>query len=204
MSRRCSFIFSAVFALGLGAIVASPFHAAPAAAANVATTVDEAATVAPTLQQLQIARARVGAMLTRVRRLLREAGHTDTSIRTCRDIRSPRDCAASALECAWDSRRERCRPRVVSEADLLAISALLVIQSDLFEIGELIDQAIAAWPAPAAFFFVSQACTLTTRVISTSRSGQFVASLPPTGLVTPDEFTPLIDEANNVRALLGC
>jgi len=90
------------------------------------------------------------------------------------------------------------------ENDVLAVAALLSIQSQLVDLGELIDKAIFAYPGPAYLAFVAQACGLTTSIKVQALTGVQVSLLPVAGLVTPADFQEIIAETNAVKNDLGC
>ena len=153
----------------------------------------------PNLQALQRARGRVASMRARVGSILRVLGETHCSALTSRE-----SCAESPFGCAWNSRSERCQSGGGPENDLLAVSALLVIQGELFQLGERIDQAIAAYPGPAYVALVAQACVLAQTIEARASLGQNLAAIPVVGLVTPAEFVAILQESNAVQFDLGC
>ncbi len=138
-------------------------------------------------------------MRARIGRILRTLGETH-----CSELTTRESCGESPFGCTWNPRSERCNPGGGVENDLLAISALLVIQNQLFQLGERIDQAIAVYPGPAYVALVAQACALSETIEAQAGLGQNLAALPVVGLVTPAEFIAIRQETDAVQSDLGC
>lgn len=182
---------AALFALGLCAIPVGIFVHSTEVAAQPAGR--------PSIQALQRARGRVIALRAKIGRRLREIGEV-----RCSELRSRESCGQSPFGCTWNPRSERCHPSSVPENDFLAVPVLLTIQNQLFQLGQLIDQAVSSFPGPNYLLMVQQACIRSKSIESQARSGQSLAAQPVVGLVKPAEFTEIIGEMNAVQSDLSC
>ncbi|MFW7380328.1 MAG: hypothetical protein ACOH5I_16065 [Oligoflexus sp.] len=131
----------------------------------------------------------------------------DPEPRYCRDYRSFRECSTDQ-NCQWNGSPNDgyCTSllRSLDENDSLAGVALLYLSSELVELGEIIDQAIFAYPDPLYLSYISQACLKANTIRNQAQAAKFSARLPPIGLISEAEFNPIIEEMNAVRADLNC
>jgi hypothetical protein len=93
----------------------------------------------------------------------------------------------------------------LAEVYLPAKSALVVVQRNLFEMGQQIGNALSLFPSLAYEAYVGQACIAAKNAVSAATGGKFlVLSQPPTSIITSNDFQAIITEVNTVRMLLGC
>lgn len=168
------------------------------------TRAEPAAVSGPSREALQRARARLSSMAVKVQGLIERASGGAPTPTNCNDIRSESACNASRRGCQWDRSRERCVPRGRPENDFLALPALQVIQSQVNAVGEIVDKAALAYPAPEYLAQVGQACAGTVILRERIAKGRYLASLRIVGNVSPPDFDDLAQEGEAVRSDLQC
>jgi len=90
------------------------------------------------------------------------------------------------------------------ENDNLANLALQVMGKELFELGQLVDQATMNYNSPAFWGYWHQACNQTAQLIVGNQGAKVAASLPLQGLVSAIDFAPNDQELQAVRQQLWC
>lgn len=129
--------------------------------------------------------------------------------RDCRRFKTVEQCRAQS-ECRWvrgsGSREGMCvtRSGPSLENDSLAGLALLYLSREVTRLGELIDQAIFAYPSPQYLSYIAESCNLAREIRNRAQAAKLSATLPPVELIGPAEFDPVINEMNAVRSDLQC
>ena len=90
------------------------------------------------------------------------------------------------------------------ENDNLANLALQVMGRELFELGQVVDQATMNYNSPAFWGYWHQACNQTAQLIVGNQGAKVAASLPLQGLVSAIDFAPNDQELQAVRQQLWC
>ena len=92
----------------------------------------------------------------------------------------------------------------VVENDNLANIALQVMGREIFELGQIVDQANASYGTPDVYMYLNRACHKAGKLLGANQGAKVSAAIPITGYVQPSDFDANDFELQAVRQQLWC